>query len=262
MSAKTSQQNAVIRAKERYDSKSVEATQLQQASRHGLPSKESEKLRLKSEKASMQAKQADSEYLTAVDRLAEIHRVWKTDMSVACSDYQKLEEDRFHFLRGNLWNYANFISGGCVLDDEACERIRLALEKCDFDSDLNLFLKNNATGSIIPDSLTYIPYGDVKNQLGVSHDTLYSDYSRNSTGAIVQDLAIGESRKYVPSTTPYEAPSMDLESSFHYDPYHVSENVPIICTVRVLYDYQSQADEELSISKGQIIPVIATHEDG
>lgn len=32
--------------------------------------------------------------------------------------------------------------------------------------------------------------------------------------------------------------------------------------VKVLYDYQSQAFEELDITKGQIVPVIATHDDG
>jgi hypothetical protein len=30
----------------------------------------------------------------------------------------------------------------------------------------------------------------------------------------------------------------------------------------VLFDYQSQAREELTIIKDQLIPVIATHEDG
>jgi hypothetical protein len=35
-----------------------------------------------------------------------------------------------------------------------------------------------------------------------------------------------------------------------------------IDAVRVLYDYKSQAREELDIRKDQIIPVTATHEDG
>lgn len=32
--------------------------------------------------------------------------------------------------------------------------------------------------------------------------------------------------------------------------------------MRVLYDYACQAEEELSIKKGDIVPVIATNEDG
>ncbi|KAI8914485.1 hypothetical protein EDD86DRAFT_186441, partial [Gorgonomyces haynaldii] len=157
---KQSQENMVLRAKDRYESKSIEHMQLMQASKHGLPSKESEKLRLKAERAALQAKQADQEYLSACDRLQEIHESWKNDMHQACVDYQKLEEDRFNFLRGNLWNYSNFVSGGCVLDDESCERIRLALEKCDFMADLDMFLQASATGRDIPPPLKYVPFHD------------------------------------------------------------------------------------------------------
>jgi hypothetical protein len=32
--------------------------------------------------------------------------------------------------------------------------------------------------------------------------------------------------------------------------------------VRVLFDYSSQAREELALKKDQLVPVIATHEDG
>ncbi|KAI8831892.1 hypothetical protein BJ741DRAFT_615616 [Chytriomyces cf. hyalinus JEL632] len=52
------------------------------------------------------------------------------------------------------------------------------------------------------------------------------------------------------------------EEEFQYDPYDFSEKSPPLFQVRVLYDYQSQAFEELTVSRGQIIPVIAKHEDG
>ncbi|KAJ1547805.1 hypothetical protein HK405_004887 [Cladochytrium tenue] len=47
-----------------------------------------------------------------------------------------------------------------------------------------------------------------------------------------------------------------------YDPYDFAEDVPRLFRVRALYDYKSQAPEELNISRDQIVPVIATHEDG
>jgi hypothetical protein len=52
------------------------------------------------------------------------------------------------------------------------------------------------------------------------------------------------------------------ESTFLYDPYDVPDTIAVLFTVRVLYDYQSCAREELSIFKDQLIPVTATHEDG
>jgi hypothetical protein len=53
-----------------------------------------------------------------------------------------------------------------------------------------------------------------------------------------------------------------MESTFLYDPFDVPADNSILFTVRVLYDYKSQAREELDIKKDQTIPVIATHEDG
>lgn len=52
-----------------------------------------------------------------------------------------------------------------------------------------------------------------------------------------------------------------MESTFLYDPYEF-ENMEVIFNVRVLYDYKAQGREELDIFKDQLIPVVATHEDG
>lgn len=86
----------------------------------------------------------------------------------------------------------------------------------------------------------------------------YSDFSRGS--GPVQELAIESNRSTAPQTAHESHHEANHES--YYDPFQVPESISIISTVRVLYDYVSQAPEELSVSKGQIIPVIATHEDG
>lgn len=78
----------------------------------------------------MQIKQAEGDYRAACDKLAEIHVTWRADMA-ACSvvsfqslpssnfkDFEKLEEDRYLFMRANLWKYANFLSDTCVLNDQ------------------------------------------------------------------------------------------------------------------------------------------------
>ena len=59
---------------------------------------------------------------------------------------------------------------------------------------------------------------------------------------------------------PNESSVMDY--TFLYDPFEVQDKTIILFTVRVLYDYKSQAREELDIKKDQLIPVTATHDDG
>ncbi|KAI9024765.1 hypothetical protein DFJ74DRAFT_767312 [Hyaloraphidium curvatum] len=49
---------------------------------------------------------------------------------------------------------------------------------------------------------------------------------------------------------------------FDYDPFDLSLKKPIICWVRVNYEYHPQAKEELHIRKGMTIPVIQQQEDG
>ena len=53
-----------------------------------------------------------------------------------------------------------------------------------------------------------------------------------------------------------------MDSTFLYDPFEVQDKTTVLFNVKVLYDYKGQAREELDIQKDQIIPVVATHEDG
>jgi hypothetical protein len=49
---------------------------------------------------------------------------------------------------------------------------------------------------------------------------------------------------------------------FDYDPYDLSVPKPVICWIRVNYEYVPQAKEELHIKKGMTLPVIQQQEDG
>ncbi|KAI8587416.1 hypothetical protein BDZ88DRAFT_454082 [Geranomyces variabilis] len=284
--AKAAQVAAVMKCKERYESKCTEAAQLSQL-RADPSSKEGEKTKLRLQKTQAAAKQADSEYLSGVDKLTEIHKKWVEDFRVACSECQKLEEDRFHFLRGNVWNYANFLSGVCVADDEACERVRVSLELCDFSSDLALFLDRSSTGTTIPQPLQYINYytgtqesgtrkGSVGDLGGMDGEVpqlaplAYGDSGPRRDSA--SSMGSGQASRAAKSPTKLSGPLSAQPSAavapgggdttLQYDPYEVPESMPVLFSVRVLYDYQAQAAEELSIGKGQLIPVIATHDDG
>jgi hypothetical protein len=148
--------------------------------------------------------------MSSCDRLAEIQTKWESDMSLCCNvywltkDYQKLEQDRFQFLRTHLWNLTNFISGACVLDDESCERTRCALEKCDFQLDLSAFIELRATGTEIPPPLAYVPFS---SNISVSQSSISND-----SRALVNDMAIQKQ--------PME----------FYERSQMSDHTPIVCT--------------------------------
>jgi hypothetical protein len=118
LQSKQTQEQLVLKSKDRYEQKSIELVELQHFLKTAIPSKETDKARMKAEKLYQQVRQSDQDYMQAADKLHEMHHSWKSDMTAACVDFQKLEEDRFHFLRGNIWKYANFLSGTCVLNDE------------------------------------------------------------------------------------------------------------------------------------------------
>lgn len=49
-------------------------------------------------------------------------------------------------MKGNLWEYTNLVSTACVRDDESCEKIRTELEKVEVTTDVEDFIRSNATG--------------------------------------------------------------------------------------------------------------------
>ncbi|KAI8913016.1 hypothetical protein DFJ77DRAFT_466360 [Powellomyces hirtus] len=242
--SKASQVAMVMKAKERYESKCTEAAQLSQL-RTDPSSKDAEKAKARLQKTQISAKQADTEYVSGVEKLTEIHKKWVDDFRTACTECQKLEEDRFHFLRGNVWNYVNFLSGVCVADDEACERVRVSLEACDFEKDLALFLDRNSTGSTIPQPLQYINY-----YTGTQES---SSTRKSSMSELNSAPSMGGAETEIPSSVygQGDGPRRDSGSSkgsangagqataaaltapagdttFQYDPYEVPESMPVL----------------------------------
>lgn len=47
-----------------------------------------------------------------------------------------------------------------------------------------------------------------------------------------------------------------------YDPYDLATSPPVLFNIQILYDYKGQADEEMSIKKGDVLGCIVVHDDG
>ncbi|KAJ3007248.1 UNVERIFIED_CONTAM: hypothetical protein HDU68_003619, partial [Siphonaria sp. JEL0065] len=306
------------KAKTRYVSKCQEVNQLS-VPQPNLQPKEAEKHQQRLEKAQQQAHQNDLEYVSSIERLQTAHTHWEEDYRVACTEFQKLEEDRIDYLRGRLWAYANIISTLCVADDESCERIRSSLEKCVVTKDIEKFVDANSTGLIIPAPLQYVnfytgtsertaattlprtfsasmsdehrlspgpsgaggapnfsnfatmfkktPGASAGGATGAGGAAFGSLFKRSQTATSASTGSSGGASPAAGVASDQVAPvvaaaHVEEDADFSYDPYDFSEDHPVLFEVRVLYDYQSQAFEELTVARGQIVPVIAQHEDG
>ncbi|KAJ3303060.1 hypothetical protein HDV03_004221 [Kappamyces sp. JEL0829] len=309
---KSTQEQYVIKCRDRYEQKSQELASLDATIKSvgtSIPPKELEKTKAKAERVLMQLRQADQDYRGSADKLADICSTWRADFMACCVDYEKLEEDRYLFMRATLWKYANFLSDSCVLNDQSSERMRVSLEQCNFESDLQWFIHTFETGNDIPgtvaaltpEPLVYTPYGGAaleykmqaasisdnasevsraslshpaeavrKSVTGIGHLFNFQKPASSGSASTIPKAAsppVAMERSFI-NADPNESSVMD--ATFLYDPFEVADKTTILFTgmpealtkVRVLYDYKSQAREELDIRRDQLIPVTATHEDG
>jgi hypothetical protein len=144
------------------------------------------------------------------------------------------------------------------------------LEQCNFESDLALFISTYSTGTEIPEPPVYQGLESKFNK--ISLDTTYpeSESSKTSQKPLGQQFALQQVQTDTGLAEPianersfaYQQDSSVMDSTFLYDPFEVQDKTTILFSVKVLYDYKGQAREELDIEKDQVIPVVATHEDG
>ncbi|PIA13492.1 hypothetical protein COEREDRAFT_83454 [Coemansia reversa NRRL 1564] len=137
-----------LQDKRRSDTKKVGDLELQA---NGLQGMGDPKLRTKLERAQMQQKSTENEYIDVRNRLKEADHQWFNVWRSACDVFQVLEEERLEYLKTVLWSYTNLVSSCCVADDESMERIRQDLEKIDVANDIAAFIQNFGTGSPDPE---------------------------------------------------------------------------------------------------------------
>jgi hypothetical protein len=123
-----------------------------------LMGRELEKNNIKLDKAHMSVDTTRREYQNSLRVLAETIDRWNKEWKDACDKFQDLEEERINFLKSNLWAYTNVVSTVCVSDDEGSETIRLALEKCDVQKDIEAFVKAKGTGAEILDPPEFVNF--------------------------------------------------------------------------------------------------------
>ena len=154
---KQAQMQYVQRAREKYEHDCTKVNAYT-AQSNLVQGRELDKLMGKLERVQATVGENDKEYQSYVRALHDTTNKWNAEWKNHLDICQDLEEDRQEFLKANLWSLANAISTVCVTDDEACERVRVSLERCNAVRDVSSFVREFGTGPAIPAPPEYINY--------------------------------------------------------------------------------------------------------
>ncbi|KAM6203187.1 proline-serine-threonine phosphatase-interacting protein 1 isoform 5-T5 [Rhynchocyon petersi] len=246
--SKVSLYKKTMESKKTYEQKCRDADEAEQAFERISTSgnqKQVEKSQNKAKQCKDSAIEADRVYRQNIEQLEKVRAEWEQEHRTTCEAFQLQEFDRLTILRNSLWVHCNQLSMQCVKDDELYEEVRLVLEGCNVDADIDGFIQAKSTGTEPPGKprpqmsgraaprFSGLLHGNPKTTanaaLAASTETLTSTPERNE--AVYAAIAVKDTG----------APTKDY---------------------RALYDYRAQNPDELDISTGDIMEVILEGEDG
>ncbi|KAI5163843.1 proline-serine-threonine phosphatase-interacting protein 1 [Manis pentadactyla] len=225
--------------------------------------KQVEKSQNKAKQSKDAATDAERVYRQNIEQLEKVRREWELEHRAACEAFQLQEFDRVTILRNALWVHCNQLSMQCVKDDELYEEVRVTLEGCSVDADIDSFIQAKSTGTEPPAPVPYQNYYDRE----VTSSSC-SAGTQPSCGVIKRFSGMLHGS---PKTAALAASAEILTPTPErnegvYAAVAVQE-VPGPPTLpaqgyRVLYDYTAQNSDELDISAGDVVEVILEGEDG
>ncbi|XP_072665919.1 proline-serine-threonine phosphatase-interacting protein 1 isoform X6 [Canis lupus baileyi] len=226
------------------------------------PQKQVEKSQNKAKQCKDAALEAERVYRQNVEQLEKVRGEWEQEHRTACEAFQLQEFDRLTILRNALWVHCNQLSLQCVKDDELYEEVRLTLEGCSVEADIDSFIQARSTGAEPPAPVSFQNYYDreVTPAAGSpstqpSCGMIKSRFSGLLHGS-PKASAVGASA--ASAETPSAAPG---QAEGVYSSIVVKE-APGPPAYRALYDYAAQNSDELNINAGDVLEVILEGEDG
>ncbi|XP_054069328.1 proline-serine-threonine phosphatase-interacting protein 1 isoform X3 [Rissa tridactyla] len=259
--SKLSHYKKTMESKKTYEQKCKEADEAEQSFERTSASgnqKQTEKSQNKAKQCRDAANEAENVYKQNIEQLDKVRTEWEQEHIKTCEVFQLQECDRITILRNSLWVHCNQLSMQCVKDDELYEEVRVSLENCIIESDIDYFIKTKMTGTQPPDAIGYENYYSREPNRSNSSPTQSCGMMKRFSG-----LLHGSSKNNTESVTP-SAPPLAEETDGVYAPIFVNEQAGITSPrdYRVLYDYIAQNMDELDISEGDIVVVIEENEDG
>uniref|UniRef100_H0WJU0 Proline-serine-threonine phosphatase-interacting protein 1 n=1 Tax=Otolemur garnettii TaxID=30611 RepID=H0WJU0_OTOGA len=271
--SKLSLYKKAMESKKTYEQKCRDADDAEQAleriSANGHQ-KQVEKSQNKAKQSKDTATEAERVYRQNIEQLEKVRSEWEQDHRTTCEAFQLQEFDRLTILRNALWVHCNHLSMQCVKDDELYEEVRLTLEGCNVDADIDSFIQAKSTGMEPPAPVLYQNY--------------YDREVTPSSGSPGIQPSCGMMKRFSgllhgsPKTSSLAAPAASTETLTPTLERNEGVNEGVYAAVvvqetqgnpttpaqdyRALYDYVAQNPDELDISAGDILEVILEGEDG
>uniref|UniRef100_A0A452T9V1 Proline-serine-threonine phosphatase interacting protein 1 n=1 Tax=Ursus maritimus TaxID=29073 RepID=A0A452T9V1_URSMA len=150
-------------SKKSYEQKCRDADDAEQAferiSTNG-PQKQVEKSQNKARQCKDSAVEAERVYRQNIEQLEKVRGEWEQEHRTTCEAFQLQEFDRLTILRNAMWVHCNQLSLQCVKDDELYEEVRVTLEGCSVEADIDGFIQAKSTGTEPPAPVPYQNYYD------------------------------------------------------------------------------------------------------
>ncbi|XP_045388728.1 proline-serine-threonine phosphatase-interacting protein 1 isoform X1 [Lemur catta] len=266
--SKLSLYKKAMESKKTYEQKCRDADDAEQAFERvsaGGNQKQMEKSQNKAKQCKDAATEAERVYRQNIEQLEKVRGEWEQEHRTTCEAFQLQEFDRLTILRNALWVHCNQLSMQCVKDDELYEEVRVTLEGCQVDADIDSFIQAKSTGTEPPAPVPYQNYYDREitpssGSPGVpSSCGMMKRFSGLLHGSPKTSLAAPA------ASTETLAPSLERSEGV-YAAVAVRETqgnaVGPAQDYRALYDYTAQNPDELDISAGDVLQVILEGEDG
>ncbi|XP_047652433.1 proline-serine-threonine phosphatase-interacting protein 1 isoform X2 [Phacochoerus africanus] len=252
--------------------------------------KQVEKSQNKAKQCKDSAMEAERVYRQNIEQLEKVRGEWEQEHRATCEAFQLQEFDRLTILRNALWVHCNQLSMQCVKDDELYEEVRVTLEGCSVDADIDGFIQAKSTGTEPPAPVPYQNYYDreispscgspgvqpscgmIKRVPAAAPSPLgeagaqKSWRSRGSAGSRFSGLLHGSPKNASPAASAETLTPIPDRNEGVYAAINVQEapGPPTLPAqdYRALYDYTAQNPDELDITAGDILEVILEGEDG
>ncbi|XP_031524312.1 proline-serine-threonine phosphatase-interacting protein 1 isoform X8 [Papio anubis] len=270
--SKLSLYKKAMESKKTYEQKCRDADDAEQAferiSANGHQ-KQVEKSQNKAKQCKDSATEAERVYRQSITQLEKVRAEWEQEHRTTCEAFQLQEFDRLTILRNALWVHSNQLSMQCVKDDELYEEVRLTLEGCSIDADIDGFIQAKSTGTEPPAPVPYQNYYDrdvtpltsspsVQPSCGMIKRFSGLLHGSPKTTSLAASAGKGASTE---TLTPTPERNEGVYAAIAVQEMQGNPASPAQ-EYRALYDYTAQNPDELDLSAGDILEVILEGEDG
>ncbi|XP_036963317.1 proline-serine-threonine phosphatase-interacting protein 1a [Acanthopagrus latus] len=228
--------------------------------------KQIEKMNNKSKQCRESAEEAEKQYISNTEQLEKVRQEWESTHISTCEMFQQQEEDRLNVLRNALWVHCNHLSMQCVKDDECYEDVRKSLENCDIITDNNCFVEMKQTGSAPPAPIEYQNYYERDATADRNGSAGFVGGVMKRFSNLLQGNCSGGSKSSLNEPAPQSTGTVDSSAEKSEGVY---ASIPVFQSpqqsseqFKVIYDYEAQGEDELSVSYGDVVVVIEQGEDG